>query len=80
MACRTGCPTKDHRNYAECARGIGINLTATPNNAWDRELNAYRSAKEQGISPAGTSMAKIRHAVEVSDRTGVAYNYETDAQ
>lgn len=37
---------------------------------WDKELDAYRDARKQGIQPAGTSMAKIQQALDVSDRIG----------
>jgi hypothetical protein len=40
---------------------------------WDAELKAYRSARDQGIQPAGTSMKQIQKAVEVSNKTGKAY-------
>jgi hypothetical protein len=40
---------------------------------WDGELKAYRDARAQGIQPDGTSMAKIRKAVDASEKTGVAY-------
>ena len=43
------------------------------NKQWDGELQAYRDARAQGIQPAGTSMRKIREAVEISNKTGVAY-------
>jgi hypothetical protein len=78
--CRTGCRTRDHRSYGECLRAshIGVNLQVTPSNAWDAELNAYASAKAQGVSPAGTTMAKVRQAMDISDATGVAYDAATD--
>ena len=40
---------------------------------WDKELALYRSARAQGIQPEGTSTAKIRKAIDVSNRTGIAY-------
>lgn len=40
---------------------------------WDAELKAYRSAREQGIQPAGTSMKQVQKAVEISNKTGKAY-------
>ena len=40
---------------------------------WDNELKAYRDARAQGIQPDGTSMAKVRAAVDASEKTGVAY-------
>jgi len=40
---------------------------------WDKELALYRSAREQGIQPEGTSTAKIRKAIDMSNKTGRAY-------
>jgi hypothetical protein len=40
---------------------------------WDKELDLYRSARKQGIQPEGTTTAKIRKALDVSDKTGYAY-------
>lgn len=41
---------------------------------WDRELDLYADARRQGIQPAGTTTKKIREAVELSDKVGVAYD------
>lgn len=43
------------------------------NRKWDNELKLYRDARAQGIQPDGTSTAKIRQAMDVSDKTGHAY-------
>lgn len=48
----------------------GVSMSKTK---WDAELKAYKSAREQGIQPAGTSMKQIQKAVEISDKTGKAY-------
>ena len=40
---------------------------------WDKELALYRSAREQGIQPDGTSTAKIRKAIDISNKTSKAY-------
>lgn len=45
-----------------------------PQKKWDAELNAYADARKQGIQPAGTSMKKIQQAVDVSDKTGRAFD------
>ena len=44
---------------------------------WDKELNAYADARRQGIQPAGTTMAKIRDAVEKSNKAGKAFDANT---
>ena len=84
MSCRTGCLTKDHATWGECLRASNIqmnpgdasgNMVASgwTNKKWEGELKAYRDARAQGIQPDGTSMSKIRKAVEISEKTGVAY-------
>jgi hypothetical protein len=44
---------------------------------WDRELDLYRSAVAQGIQPDGTTTAKVRRALDLSDKAGKPYNGET---
>jgi hypothetical protein len=43
------------------------------NKKWDGELQAYRDARSQGIQPASTKMKDIKAAMEISDKTGKAY-------
>jgi hypothetical protein len=49
---------------------------AMTNKAFNRELDAYKEARAQGIQPAGTSMKKIQEAVQASETLGRAYNAE----
>jgi len=44
------------------------------NKAFNRELDAYKEARAQGIQPAGTSMKKIQEAVKASETLGRAYD------
>lgn len=78
MACRSGCPTPGaHRSFGECARAANIRVgqvDATAEKRWDAEINAYRSAREQGIQPSGTSLSATRAALDASDRTGRAFD------
>jgi len=84
MACRSGCKTQNHSSWGECARSSNLQLNAgdakhttkMPTKKWDAELNAYREARRQGIQPAGTSMSKVRQALEISDKTGKPFNAE----
>lgn len=63
-------------------KAIGLSLSTGDANSkasmaqskWDKELDAYKDARSQGIQPAGTSMRKIREAVEISNATGKAYD------
>jgi len=45
-----------------------------PNKAFNKELDAYKEARAQGIQPNGTSMAKIQEAVKASEVLGKPYN------
>jgi len=40
---------------------------------WDNELALYRSARSQGIQPDSTKTKDIRKAIDISNKTGVAY-------
>lgn len=83
MVCRSGCPTQDHVSWAACARDSGIRVAytnsaagkdATAQRKWDAELAAYRDAREQGVQPKSTSLKHTRKAMEMSEKTGVAFN------
>lgn len=73
--CRSGCPTRDHATWGECARASGIQVGDVAgrdrNRAWDHELDAYESAVRQGIEPRNTTLRETRAAVEFADRTGI---------
>lgn len=79
--CRSGCKTQDHATWGECARASRLNVgycgigggDATAQKRWDSELELYRQARAQGIQPDGTTMNKVRHALELSDQRGAAY-------
>ena len=45
-----------------------------PNKKFNAELDAYKSARAQGIQPNGTSMAKIQEAVKASEILGRPYD------
>lgn len=81
MACRSGCRTQDHANWGECARASNISIGAGESapgqytaKSWDKELDAYKDARAQGIQPEGTSMDKISAAVKASEKMGKAYD------
>ena len=44
---------------------------------WNSELDAYASARAQGIQPAGTRMGQIHEAEKASETLGRAYSAET---
>ena len=81
MACRSGCPTQDHKSWGECARAASLKVAycgigggdATKQKKWDRELDSYKAARAQGIQPRSTKKRDIETAVKVSDMTGTAF-------
>lgn len=85
MACRTGCSTKDHVSYAECLRAAAVRVDPVINSplqfAYEKtrsDLAAYRTARANGISPAGTTVEKVRQAEAASKVLGRAYDSHTD--
>jgi len=65
MACRTGCPTKDHHSWGACARAARLSTRHVINdhaNLTNAELSAYRKARRDGLDPAGTTMEAIEDA------------------
>lgn len=87
MGCRRGCPSQDHASWGECARAarfmVGWARSAT-DETLDRsyeqrkqaELDLYKSAREQGIQPDGTSTGRIRFALDQSNQHGMGYGEE----
>ena len=63
------------------AKGLQLNSgDATrdiPDKKWTSELQAYRSARDQGMQPAGTTRKHIEEAYTASAELGKAYNSET---
>jgi len=87
MACRSGCPTQDHANWGECLRASNLvfgtgdanSAASMPKKKFEAELQAYRDARKQGIQPTGTSMAKVRAAVDISNKVGKAFDGDTNS-
>ena len=79
--CRSGCKTQDHQSWGACARAANMRVAycgvgdgdATAQKRWDQSLELYRQARKQGIQPEGTTLNKVRNALELSDRVGAAY-------
>lgn len=46
---------------------------------WDAELNLYRTARAQGIQPAGTSTKQVQKAIDDSNKVGKAYDANTNS-
>lgn len=47
------------------------------NKKFNKELDAYKEARKQGIQPGGTSMNKIEAALQASEKLGKAYDGNT---
>lgn len=84
MTCRTGCATQDHATYGECLRAASLQVgwarsatDVTLDRSYEkrkqRELDLYKSARDAGIQPDGTSTGKIRFALDQSEKSGMAY-------
>ena len=82
MACTTGCPTQDCPSYAACLKQKAPKVAYansangwdyTTQKKWDKELDAYKAARKEGIQPSGTKLADIERAKRISDATGVAH-------
>lgn len=75
-----------HATFGACIRAKGIriaycqswkNFDYTRSKAHERELDAYKSARDQGVQPAGTKLTQTRAALDVSDQIGSAYDAST---
>lgn len=81
--CSSGCPTPGaHQTYGECVRSKGGRVLyansakgfdMTTERRWNRDLDAYRAARQEGLQPSGTSRAQVDAARAISDRSGTAY-------
>lgn len=68
-----------HPEYVEGCFGCKVSTISVQNghiraisHANDKELDAYRNARKQGIQPASTRMPDIQKAVQLSDKLGKA--------
>lgn len=77
MACSSSCVSGPHRTYGECLRAKRLQVADVTAHKFNQnlhsELDAYRSAREAGLQPAGTRMAQVKKAWEITDKTGQPY-------
>ena len=80
--CTSGCPLQTCESYSACLRGKGVKVAYcnsaggqdfTKQKAWDKELDAYQAARDEGIQPGGTTIQQVERAKAISDATGTAY-------
>ena len=69
MACRTGCRTKDHATWGECARaarlqidGYSLVVDIRLDRDKDNRLNRYASLRKAGLQPKTTSWYDVRRS------------------
>jgi len=74
-----GCKAKGLQLNAGDARGDVI-ASGTTQKKWNSELEAYRSARAQGIQPNGTKRKQIEAAHDASEKLGAAYDGGTMVQ
>lgn len=55
--------------YCQSVKGLDFSAQKK----WDKDLEAYASAKKQGVQPNSTKRAAVDRAMRASDRTGTAY-------
>lgn len=72
MNCSVKCETRNHRTFGECMRAKRLNLAPNLSETnvqkkWDRELDAYDSARRQGVEPEGTTMKKVDEAMRKAE-------------
>jgi len=82
MTCSTGCSTGPHATYGECLRAKNMRTAymqewkgkdATRQKRADKNLDAYESARRQGIQPKSTRPADVQRAIQISDKMGTAF-------
>ena len=78
MACTSGCPTPGlHQSLGECARSKRLQVADIRahqyNTGVNRELDAYREAREAGLQPASTRGADVAKAWQITDATGTPF-------
>jgi len=61
VTCRSGCPTKDHASWGECARSMNLQIGDLTGQGQakvtDKRLGAYANARRQGLQPPSTKLA-----------------------
>jgi hypothetical protein len=63
----------------QLSTGDAASNKGMPQKKWDKELDLYRSARKQGIQPAGTSTRQIQKALDDSNKVGKAYDANTNS-
>lgn len=77
--CSSSCPTPGaHRTWGECIRAKGIQVGDLKghdvNKRGETDLQAYASARRQGIQPSGIERSAVDRAVRISESTGKPFD------
>jgi len=75
MSCASSCTTQDHRTYGECLRAKSLQVSpavndgySTKQRAWDKDLDHYAKAVDNGLNPAGTQRHQVDAAIKEAER------------
>ena len=79
--CTSGCATQDHSTYAECLRSKGVTpMAIAPNHdhgtmkQLDKDLIAYKRARDAGLQPTRTTSRAAELAWKTSDAMGQPFD------
>ena len=68
--CRSGCKTNDHENWGACARAARLSIgdvRATEWAAGDAEIDGYKQARRDGLTPTGIYKADVEQAYRTKE-------------
>ena len=69
--CRSGCKTRDHGSWGECARASHIatqRLDGKIDRAFDRETDRYHQAVKDGLDPEACTNRAVEKAYREADK------------
>lgn len=77
MPCSSSCATQDHNTFGECLRAKNIQIGDLMNTGVQKKasknLDEYAAARKHGIQPKSTRPKDVQTAVQISEKTGKAY-------
>lgn len=73
--CSSACLTRDHKTFGECLRAKNLQLSpavsdgySTKQRAWDKDLDHYEKAVDNGLHPVGTQRHQVDAAIKEAER------------
>lgn len=74
MSCSSSCATRDHATYGECLRAKSLQVSphvndtySTKQRTWDKDLDHYARAVNDGLSPSGTQRHQVDKAIKEAE-------------